>query len=795
MKKITFLLSLLFCAVGHAQVSGYILSQTADTYVSLAENVSTANGDDGSQNNLPIGFDFVLGGASYNTFSINTNGWIRLGSTIAGQSWVNTLGNNAVHAPLIAPYWDDHNRGNGIISYQWSGDAPNRILTVEWNNISISTNGGANPAAIGSFKLLLHETTNVIEFIYGSLVPGAQQSASVGINDVGSFLSITPDLSSSATGITANNTVANMPVLTGQRLTLTPPAPCQGNPNPGATLSTATAACDNVQFTLSLENELGDTGLSYQWQYSANGIDFADVANQTSDTYTTTQDTTTFYRCLVSCGAASAASTPIEVVQNAPAQCYCIPNYTNGVTDGDLISNVSISGTTLSNFTGALPSGPSYNYYTGQPNYTAVLQAGVSYDIAVTVGTFGQQEIAVWVDYNDDAIFGADEKVGFTQTQIGGGGTGIFPIQIGCNISPGVHRMRIRDVWNNNAENMDPCSNYGYGETEDYDITVLAASGCQRPEELMAENVSSSSAVLSWAFGCGHVSWDVYVTGHGGEFPSDNPTHPNVQIGMVVSSLDPDTGYEFYVRAHCDGDQVSDWAGPFDFTTMPLGVSNDDCQTATVLVPGSSFEQNAVVATNLAATTTVGQPAPTCGVFGFGGDVWFSTVVPADGNITIEVQADPGSSVEDTAMTVLTGDCSSLTALGCSDDEGIDAFSMMILTGLTPGQTIYARVWEYANDRVGTFRVSAWSASLKSAGFDATRFKYHPNPVKDFLNLSYNEAISKVEIYNLVGQLIMTKTMASEQASVDLSTLPRATYLAKVKTVTGQSKVIKIIKE
>ena len=35
--------------------------------------------------------------------------------------------------------------------------------------------------------------------------------------------------------------------------------------------------------------------------------------------------------------------------------------------------------------------------------------------------------------------------------------------------------MRVRDVWNTSGINIDPCLNYGWGETEDYDVTVSAA--------------------------------------------------------------------------------------------------------------------------------------------------------------------------------------------------------------------------------------------------------------------------------------------------------------------------------
>jgi hypothetical protein len=795
MKKITFLLALFFCfGAVRAQVAAYSFSQSNEAYVPVTGNSSTAANDDGSQNLIPIGFDFNFGGTPYDSFSINVNGWIRLGGAIGGNSWINAMGNGAGAAPLIAPYWDDHNRTDGFISYHVTGTAPNRVLEVGWDNINISTGGMVNTTNYGSFKLQLHETTGVIDFVYGSMAPGGQLSASVGINDAASFLSVTPSITATTSFVTANNEISNIGLLSGKKLSFTPPEPCSAAPVPGNTLSSLSGVCLGMPFTLSLQNDVSDFGISYQWQSSANGVDFDDIVGATSPTLTIMQTASTYYQCVTSCGANSAASTPIQVLQNNPLTCYCTPTYTNGKTDGDLISNVFIDGTTLSNNTGTIPINPSYTYFSGQPNYTATLQAGITYDIAVTVGTFGQQEISVWIDYNDDAIFTENEKVGFTTTQVNGGGTGIFPIELGCDLPPGTHRMRIRDAWNTTAATMDPCTNYGYGETEDYDITVLASTGCQRPDGLSADNVSSSSAVLSWYFGCGHLSWDVHVTTHNGGLPAGEPSNPGAESGLVISSLDADTGYEFYVRAHCDGDAVSDWAGPFDFTTLPLGVSNDDCETSLALIPGVDFAQYAVVSSNVGATKTVGQPNPTCGQFNFGGDVWFSVEVPEDGNITIEVQPDPGSPVVDTALTAFSGDCFSLTALGCSDDEGVDAFSMLNLTGLTPGSTVYARVWEYANDVHGTFQVSAWNPTLKTQDFDNAHFEYYPNPVKDFLNLSYNKTITNAEVFNLLGQKVFDKAIGSNQGKIDLSQLSKGAYMVRI-NADNQTKMIKIIKE
>lgn len=800
MKKITFLLAfLLFLTESRAQaVSGYTFSQSAEAYVAVTGTSATAAGDDGNQNNIPIGFSFNYGGSIYSTFSISTNGWIRLGQPVGANPWVNTLGNpNEAYAPLIAPFWDDHNRSSGSIAYAVTGVQPNRVLAVGWDNINISNGGNTSATAFGSFKMLLHESTGIIEFGYGALTPGGQLSASIGLNDAASFLSVTPAAIATASATAADNNVIATSFLSGQKFTFTPQPQCSGMPNPGNTISSVASACENILFSLSLQNNSSDFGIAYQWQSSSNGINFTNIADATGPTHNATQSQMTYYRCIMTCGANSATSTPVQVLETNASLCYCLPTYTNGKTDGDLISNVVITGTSLSNSTGTAPIDPSYTYFTGQPNYTATLESGFSYEMNVSVGTYGQQEIAVWIDYNDDIEFTENEKIGFTQTQIDGNGSGTFIISLACDAPAGTHRMRIRDAWNTDATTMEPCANYGYGETEDYDITIVEPTGCQMPFGLVVSDVNSFGAVINWETGCGQTSWDVYIVPVGSPAPTANtlPTYTNLAENTVTAtSLIPSTSYDIYVRAFCEANGNSNWAGPIICVTAPMAIANDDCETAIDLVPGSSFSENAVVGSNIGATKTLGQPNPTCGVFGFGGDVWFKTIVPSNGNITIEVQSDPGSPLLDTAMTAFAGDCSALTTLVCSDDEGIDAFSKISLTGRTPGETIYVRIWEYANDVSGTFQVSAWNSILKTTGFDSSKFGYYPNPVKDFLNFSYDRTITDAAVFNLIGQQVFTAAVGASQGKIDLSHLSKGAYLLKV-NAGNQTNTIKIIKE
>ena len=69
-----------------------------------------------------------------------------------------------------------------------------------------------------------------------------------------------------------------------------------------------------------------------------------------------------------------------------------------------------------------------------------------------------------------------------------------------------------------------------------------------------------------------------------------------------------------------------------------------------------------------------------------------------------------------------------------------------------------------------------------------------PNPVKNVLNLSNTEPIETIEIFNSLGQSIMTKKINSLEVAVNVSTLSVGNYIVKVKS---QDKVesIKFIKE
>lgn len=108
---------------------------------------------------------------------------------------------------------------------------------------------------------------------------------------------------------------------------------------------------------------------------------------------------------------------------------------------------------------------------------------------------------------------------------------------------------------------------------------------------------------------------------------------------------------------------------------------------------------------NVAATNTTTETAPTCAAYN-GGDVWFYIDVPAGVNV-IEFDTQTGG-ITDAGMSVYRGTIGSLTELECDDDDALDGLMPYIYRDdMIPGERIYVRVWEYGGNVEGTFNIWA----------------------------------------------------------------------------------------
>ena len=144
-------------------------------------------------------------------------------------------------------------------------------------------------------------------------------------------------------------------------------------------------------------------------------------------------------------------------------------------------------------------------------------------------------------------------------------------------------------------------------------------------------------------------------------------------------------------------------------------IANDYCSGAIAMIVGTDFATGSVTASNVGGSVTSTDPLPGCDAAGFatnGKDIWYSVVVPASGNITVETRSNGDEDLEDTGVEVYSGTCGALVSEGCNGDISFeDYFSLLEVEDLTPGTTVFVRVWGY-NGSAGSFDISVYSEAV-----------------------------------------------------------------------------------
>ncbi|MBU3676422.1 MAG: hypothetical protein FGM54_04475, partial [Chitinophagaceae bacterium] len=155
------------------------------------------------------------------------------------------------------------------------------------------------------------------------------------------------------------------------------------------------------------------------------------------------------------------------------AQTYCTP--TVGITGatGDFINNFTFN--TLSN----LNSGDNPSDYLLYPQTTNVIQ-GQTYAYTIQTGSASwPQGIGWWIDYNGDGDFDDVGEFVYSSPSTVLNTTilsGNITVPIGA--IPGVRRLRLACLYNGTMTSTQSCAITGFGEYEDYNITVVANVAC-----------------------------------------------------------------------------------------------------------------------------------------------------------------------------------------------------------------------------------------------------------------------------------------------------------------------------
>lgn len=140
---------------------------------------ATATGDNANQTGIAIGFDFDYAGVIYTTIGLSTNGvaWfdaVAPLTTAGNANMVTTTSPNQSLAPWFNNLIDD---ASSDILYQTQGSPGSRTFTIQYTNYPTYTGTPGSNVRMNC-QIILYETTNVIEFRYGTLnVIGGQTTS------------------------------------------------------------------------------------------------------------------------------------------------------------------------------------------------------------------------------------------------------------------------------------------------------------------------------------------------------------------------------------------------------------------------------------------------------------------------------------------------------------------------------------------------------------------------------------------------------------------------------------------
>ena len=272
---------------------------------------------------------------------------------------------------------------------------------------------------------------------------------------------------------------------------------CTGTPTAGTAVSSVSTICPTINYTVSLTGSTQAAGLTYQWQSATSATGpWTNIPTATSPSFITSQIVDTWYQCIVTCSGSSATSSVIGVTTNSFMNCYCNSASTVPLDDEE-IYNVTVNGGSTnalySNANGCTTTAPGPgSVLGGYSNFTTIaplttLTTGQTVAFSIIQDecdgpTYYPNGIGVWLDFDHSGTFDSPaELVYMDQTTVTGPRTVTGSFLVPTTALTGNTVMRVVCAESYSATSwvpLSPCLSYGYGETEDHLINIVAATPC-----------------------------------------------------------------------------------------------------------------------------------------------------------------------------------------------------------------------------------------------------------------------------------------------------------------------------
>ncbi len=283
---------------------------------------------------------------------------------------------------------------------------------------------------------------------------------------------------------------------------IVPLPPCSGTPTAGTVASTTATACPSLSFTLSLVGSTIAGSLTWQWQSSPDSATWTSISGATTNTYSLTETSSLYYRCIINCTISGSADTTPGLLIPYFSYCYCIP-YFSQASNSCVLYHFALDGLRINGEYGTSINDNAVCDGTGYRNRTSLsttLMRTLSYTTTVipsAAGTSGAYTLnnQIWIDFSDNGTFESSERVSGNNGYADAAPT-TQALVIPATAATGSHRMRIVQGYSGTCPtdpSINPCpTTYSYGEARDYTVNIVPLPPCASSTLIPGTAISST---------------------------------------------------------------------------------------------------------------------------------------------------------------------------------------------------------------------------------------------------------------------------------------------------------------
>ena len=105
------------------------------------------------------------------------------------------------------------------------------------------------------------------------------------------------------------------------------------------------------------------------------------------------------------------------------------------------------------------------------------------------------------------------------------------------------------------------------------EVYTFNTATCQTVSNLVANEITSSSAVITWTAPAGQTKWELSYGMQGVDEEHGTKVTVTVNPTFTIEGLEEDMSYDVYVRAVCGENTYSAWSNKLQFTTRPVSIN------------------------------------------------------------------------------------------------------------------------------------------------------------------------------------------------------------------------------